>query len=219
MASNLPAFIAQIKRAGAVSKKPFAAIVNRALKNVAFRAMQFTAYAEPGMIQAELYRDGLALKLAARKLSRRAGRQVVDRYGNTKVNKRGKAVRYGGATQAQIRAEATKIIQRRIASSRASRAGWIPAVRGHGGSVRGEKLRPGSSASKGSATKATVSRLSGVIRNALVTRNWEGKRTSVENIPEARAGLEKAIRFVTADMGSHREKKEIERALQTVSDR
>jgi hypothetical protein len=221
MPSNVKAFVAALQRVEKATKKPAANIVNGALKDVAFRAMSFTPYADPGKIQAELYRDKILIKLAVQRLVRRSGKAIIDRRGNSVLTARGRQKRYSSQiTPAAIGREATKILKRRINSSRAARAGWIPSVRAFGGSIRGGgKLKAGSSASKGGATKATVSRLKGVIRNALMTRNHNGKRTSVENISEAVQALEKAVAFVTADKNSYARSKEMRAVLRKASDR
>ena len=160
--------------------------------------MQFSEYADPGLIQAQLYRDKILLKLAT--LRARAN---------------------GKVTRAAIAREATKILKKRIAGSRAIRAGWIPSIKALGGSIRGGgKLRAGSSASKGSATKATISKLSGIIRNALVTRSAAtGHPIPVENIQKAQDALNKAIVFVASDRENYVRRKMIEKTLRKHSDK
>lgn len=218
--TTLKQFTASLRAVASASKKPFAEIVNKALKDVAFRAMQFTEYADPGDIRAGLTKDNIALKIAARRVSARAGQQMTDRYGNAKLTKSGRARVHKTATQSAIRKEAASIIKKRMASSRAMRAGWIPAIKALGGSPRGEKLKQGGSASKGYASKANPSKLSGLIANALVTRSADsGRKTPVEMLSQAKDGLAKAVSYVTADRNNHARKKETEKLLKQHSDR
>lgn len=197
MASNIKRFTASLRGVARAVKKPEAEIVNKALKDVGFRAMQFTPFAEPGRIQAELYRDNILIRMAVARLKKK-----------------------GKFTKRQVASEATRILKRRIASSRAARAGWIPGLKALGASVRGAKLRSGGSASRGSAQKATINRLSGVIRNALVTHSAAtGAATSVENIPQAVHALNRAIAFVASDREDYARRKLIEKELKKHSDK
>lgn len=218
MTSNIKEFNRAIQAVGQATKKDGADIVNRALRNVAFRAMQFTESAEPGKIQAELYRDNIALKMAAAHLAKKVGTTKVDRLGNTKLTRGGRAQKHGRVTRQQIAAYATRIIKRAINSARAIKAGWIPAVKSTGGSVRSEKQKASGSASKGFAVKATLSRMKGEIVNALVTRDHGRKKTDVSRISQAQAGLNRAVAFVTQDMMNYAKSK-IEARLRKHSDK
>lgn len=218
---NKREFTATLKRVSKGSRKPAANIVNKALKNVAFRAMEFTDYADPGLIEAQLLRDNIVYKIAARRVSSRAGSQKVDKFGNAKLSKKGRALKFSKkVTRNAIRIEAAKIIRKRKAGAKAIRAGWIPAVKKFGGSIRGgAKLKPGGTASKGVAVPATASKLRGSISNALVTISYVGKKTPVERLPEAVSGLNKAVAYVSKDMNSHQTKKEMEAMLRKHSDK
>lgn len=222
MSSNIRQFIQTVQAVGKDSKKPFAEIVNKALKNVGFRAMQFTPYADPGQIQAELYHDDMLLKIATSILKGNAGREIIDKHGNSKLTKGGRARRYRKkVTRQQIAALASKLLRIRIAGSRAARAGWIPAVRSFGGSVRGDaKQRPGTTTANGGGTRANPGKLSGRIWNALITRSRKTRsKVPVERIIGAVSALDKAVKYVTADMRSHAEKRGVEAVLRKYSDR
>lgn len=200
MKSDLRDFKSALKAVHKNSRHEFSVIVNKALKDVAFRAMQHSKFAEPGFIQAQLYRDNILLKMATRSLTGRRGKVKLDRFGGEKLTKRGRAQRFTRrVTRAQIAAKAAKILRARIRASKAVRAGWIPAVRAFGGAPRGAgPLRPGTAA-KGYAIKANMRQLAGEIANTLVTRNHAGRKTPVENIAMARVALARAVDSVTRD--------------------
>lgn len=196
------------------TRKTEVAIVNSALKDVCFRAMQFTEKVEPGRIQAELLRDDIVYKLAAKKVGGRFGSGRIDRFGNTRLRGRGKT---RNVTRAEISREAAKILKRRTASGGAVRAGWIPAARRVGAMVRGDRLRAGSSAARGTGQKATLTSSYGFIRNVLVTRTAKGNRVPVGQIPEAVDGLRKAVAFVTSDRQAYLRRKQLQRAMRAAA--
>lgn len=216
---NKSEFEASLRAVGQGVKRPFSEIVNKALKDVGFRAMQFSEFADPGKIEAELRRNQLALRIASKKLSGRRGKQKVDRFGNTKLTKGGRAQKFGRVTRVQIGRYAAKLIRRRKAGSKAVRAGWIPAVRAFGGTIRAgnAQLRPGRSTAKGYAKKATPAKLNGEIANALITRNYAGKKTNVEQIAMAQRALDQAVQYVTMDRNQHAQER-VERELRKHSD-
>lgn len=212
--TNLARFKQALQSVKTDLKKPEAEIVNKALKDVAFRAMSFTPFAEPGLVQAQLYRDNILLKIAAKKVAARAGKAKVDRFGNTKLTAKGKAIHHANTSTREIAKEADRILARRVSSTRALRAGWIPAVKAFGGSIRGAaKPKAGGSGQRGGAQKATISKLMGVIRNALVTRPQKGGKVPVENIELAIRALNQAIEFVASDREDYLRRKMIEKAL------
>ena len=216
---DLREFKRQLQAVQEGSKRDGADILNRTLRNVAFRAAQITEFAEPGKIQAELYRDKILLKMATAYVRKKAGATKVDRYGNTKLSKRGRALKHGRVTRRAIAAAANKLLRVRISRSKAVRAGWIPAIKAMGGSVRGDngRIRSGGSASKGTARKATPRNLSGEIANALVTKNSKRKRTPVEQIRQATYALQEAVRVVTVDLET-KARQQINRTLRRNSD-
>lgn len=207
---NLKRFQGSLRAVSTETKKTEPQIVNSALKDVCFRAMQFTDKTPPGQIQAELYRDNLLVKLAAKRVAGKYGSGRVDRYGNTRLRGRGKT---RNVRKSEIIREANKILKRRVASGGAIRAGWIPAARRVGASVRGDRLSSRGSAARGTGQKATISSVFGFIRNALITRSGAtGRRVPVANIPDAVEGLRKAVAFVASDREAYVRRKQLARA-------
>jgi hypothetical protein len=217
---GLPQFKRALHLVMQETKKTEAEIVNKALKDVGFKAMQYTPFASPGLIQAQLYRDKMILKIAAKRVAARAGTAKINRFGSERLTKTGKAQKYGRVSRDSIAKEAAKILRKAVASSKALRAGWIPGLRRIGAQVRGAgTLKASGSASKGTGQKATISRLSGFIENALVTHaRTSGKSTRVENIAVAVNALNRAISEVSADREGYA-KKQIEKVLRKHSDK
>lgn len=216
--SNIRAFVDQIKATGEASKKPFADLVNKSLRNVAFRAASFTPKGDPSMIEAELLTDKLALKIVTKKLKKQEGNQVIDRYGNTKLTKTGRAKKHARTTRRLIALRAKQLIARRKKVVGYLRAGWFPAVRAFGGNLRGQGVRIFSPEAKlGSATPATIRSLLGKISN----RVWDKIRGRAQGTTrsEMKAALDQAVIFVTKDMRVHQENKTIEAALRKHTDK
>jgi hypothetical protein len=203
------------------TKKAEVDIVNKALKDVGFKSMQYTKFADPGLIQAQLYRDDILIKMAARRVAKRAGTVKLNRFGTSRLTKTGKESKFGRATRSAIKVEAGKMLRRAVKSSKALRAGWIRGLHRIGAQVRGAgKLNPSGSASRGTGEKATINRLVGFIENALVTRaRATGRSTRVENIGEAVKALNRAIREVSSDREDYARKKMIDNVLKKHSDR
>ncbi len=197
--SNIREFQAGIRAIMMATKRTEAEVVNRALKNVAFRAMQYTPHAEPGMIQAELYRDNILIKMATSWLKKKEGAPITGRGGRVKTTKSGKIRVHGGITRAKIAAAAARLLRIRLSRVRAIRAGWIPAVKAFGGTIRGASRKSGGSAQDGIGVPATPSRLYGFIQNSLVTHNSKGAKTDVSSIPEAVNALNDAIATVAQE--------------------
>lgn len=190
MKADLSAFRAALRAVIIETKKPEADIVNKAMKDVAFRAAQFTPKTSPGMIrrQLTLKREGLLVKLASIACNNKYGKH--------------------GWNRAQHSAMMLAIITRRVAGAAALRAGWIPAIIALGGSYRGATARSGGSVAKGGAQKATIGRLIGVIKNTAVTASGS-KRTKrgAGEISKSVAALFQAVQFVTRDRMLYAERK------------
>lgn len=172
---DLSRFNQSLKRMKSVSKKTGAEIVNKALKDVAFRAASFTPKTTFSKIRGELHKD---------LLTRMAIAWLKDKGGS--FNKH------------DVRDAKSRIFKARQRSIGALRAGWIPAIQKFGGSYRGAKQISGGSAGDGTAVKATPSKMRGFIRNAIVTSSSKGT-THAAQIPILRRGLLKAIAYVTRD--------------------
>ncbi len=199
--SNIAEFIHGIELIKQATRRAEPDIVNRALRNVAYQAMKETPYAEPGMIQAELYRDNILLKLASTYVTRQEGKATRDKSGNWKRTKKGKLKTIGRTTRAKIAAAATRLLKLRISGSRAMRAGWIKAILMLGGAIRGgAKLKAGGSTSEGGAKLATFSNPTGSISNTLVTKSAKSRaKTGIGAIDLAEQALERAVATVAGE--------------------
>jgi hypothetical protein len=183
------------------TKKPEADIVNRAMRDVAFRSASFTP-----KVSASTVNSGLGGK-NGRVL---AGLAVVA------CNKKYGAKKWSSL---QLKEMMATILKRRKSGLGALRAGWIPAIQALGGSYKGAKLRAGS-ASQGTAKKATINNLVGVIKNAVFTSNNKGEKKGAGSIGVSIDALGKAVRFVTDDKISHlNRKKKITDVLKANSDK
>lgn len=176
MTIDISRFQRSLREVRRVSKRSEAEIVNKALKDVAFRSASFTPKSNAAKIRGELQQNKLAIRLAVATLKKRRG----------KFNSN------------DVKDMAARIVKARTSHVSALRAGWIPAIQKLGGNYRGAKLSQSGTAADGTASKATIWRLSGFIRNSIVTKNSKG-RTSAGNITVLKQGLAKAIDFVTND--------------------
>lgn len=177
--TNFPRFTAALRSVSAVSKKSQAEIVTRACRDVGFRAAQFTPFATPAKIEAELMRDRILVKTASMALNREKGP--------------------GKWTRADLVTKANAILKKRRSGTKALRAGWIPGILALGGSYRGAKVKPGGSGAQGTGKKATPTNLRAMIRNSIATISAAGIRTTGGDIPVATRALNQAIEFVSAD--------------------
>lgn len=109
-------------------------VLNRAGKNIAFRAAQFTPSATAGKIRADLNKEPHL------------------KYALTSIALKKKGI--GILKSPKFATEVKKLEARRIASRAFLRSGWVPAIEALGGSYRGRKVGKG----HGWATKANVTR-------------------------------------------------------------
>ena len=186
--SDMKKLHASLKAVKETSRRSFTEIINKALKDVAFRAAQFTPKTKSSVVRA-----GLRPKL----LSRIAAKALTAKQGKFK--------------KSELAAEKKKIMARRLKGIGGVRAGWFPAIVALGGKIRGgEKMKSSGSASKGFAKKAGGLRLSGKISNAVVTTQFAKKtNTGAGNIPFAVSALRQAVLFVANDRAAHAERKRL----------
>ena len=167
------------------SRHTFAEIINKALKDVAYRSAQFTPKTTPGTVNASLPND-LLTRIASKRLRAKQGK----------------------FKRKELTAEKRKIKMRRKKGIGGVRAGWFPAIIALGGTIRGAKLNSGGSAAKGKAKKAGGFRLWGSIKNTVITHQFaKNTQTGAGNIPFAVEALKKAVRFVANDRQLHADRK------------
>lgn len=159
-----------------VTKKTEVEIVTNALRDVAFRASGFTPKTTAAKIKADLRKPGLLAAIASKWLKRK-GKFTKEEHANYME----------------------RIVKARSSHSAAVRVGWFPAVIALGGHIRGSKDTSFShlgSAARGGATKPTTGKLSGEIRNLIVTRDYTGARFGGGEIRQAIQALARAVAFV-----------------------
>lgn len=166
-------FVAALRAYRLATKKDTVEVLNRAARNVAFRASQFTPKGNAGKIRADLMRDPhLRYALTALQL---------------------KKTGQGRLPSPQFQAAVDRLVSKRASSANYLRAGWAKAVQDLGGSFRGAKFR----GAGGFANKAIVSRLIAEIVNT-TTHTKSASVIGAELI--GTEALQKAIAFVAEDM-------------------
>lgn len=154
---NLPEFRTALLEYQNATGKDGVTILNRAGRNVAFRAASFTPKALASRIRADLNKDP----------------HLVYALTSLALKKRG----VGILKKPQFRAEVRKFINRRIASAGFLRAGWAPAIEALGGSFRGKKM-----GDHGWASKASITHLITEIANTVPGIDKMGVRALNEAI-------------------------------------
>lgn len=123
------------------TQKDEADILNRAGKNVSFRAAQFTPKATGAKIKAELMRDKLAIRiLSARR-------------------------KFRGMTMQKRSAVTRRFIAARVRSARYVSAGWANAIAAFGGNASRFRVNPKSEAAKGYGIRARANKLVAELAN------------------------------------------------------
>ena len=162
------------------SGKEFPEVINRAARNVAFRAISYTPKAR--LSKFKKYEPGSPTN-TGRLLHALA----------TKGTRLGKKKKGEGNL-----ALAQKLYASKLQSRGYIAAGWLKAVKDLGGQPRGRlvQLRPGGKASKGGARKATVARLYADIFNTSTGAEIVGQQA-----------LLRAVDFVAKDMRTYIDRK------------
>lgn len=184
------------------TKKDSAYILNRAARNVAFRAASNTPKADPSAIESELLKDKLALKIVTKALRAKIGTSYTTAKGKVRT--------VTGVSRRQIAIAAKRLIANRKKRRGFMRAGWFPAIKLFGGTIRGERPLSGSKADLGGATLANPGRPIAKLYNAVYGR-MTGKAGG-----QSRARMEQALRqamtFVANDMRQYAREKMINTA-------
>lgn len=193
MSYDVKAFRAALANVVRVTKKAEADVVNKALKDVALRAAQFTPKSTIAKMKADM---------TTKKLAKAAAKHLHSK---------------GNYNKHDLRDYMARIARARAGRVGALRAGWIPALAALGFTYRGAKAKSSSSAAHGTALRASPSKLNGLISNTIVTRSADGNHEAGD-IAVAKRGLEEAVRFVTLDRDNYALRK-IEQALKSASDK
>lgn len=173
-------FQSALQQYSEATKKDESEILNRAGKNVAYRASQFTPVAEAATIKSGLFADDhLRFALTAMKIKERG---------------------MGVLKSPQFAQEVEKFVRSRVASRRYLKAGWAVAIEKFGGTYRGSKFR----GATGEAIKATADSLITELA-AILDEPTEAKAQSAES--KMLPALQEALDFVARDMIDYAQRK------------
>lgn len=183
--ADLSRFKRSLQAVKAATRKDEVEIVNKAAKDIAYRAASFTPKTTAAVISASLREGDTLAKIASASLKRKKGK----------------------FTAAERNAEMRRIEMRRRSAASALRAGWAKAIIDMGGTFRGGKPNLARSAGQGFGKRATIARLVAHIRNSVVSVNWLGKPMLAERIEPLQRALIMAVAFVTADREAYAARK------------
>lgn len=155
------------------TQKDSAELLNRAARNVAFRASSFTPKGNANKIRNDLMRD----------------RHL--RFALTSLGLKKKGI--GRLSAPEFQKAVDRYVSRRASSANYLRAGWAKAIEDMGGSFRGAKFR----GAGGFGNKAVISKLIAAIVNTTTHEDTASVRGAELIGDEA---LQKAIAFVAEDM-------------------
>lgn len=174
------------------TKKDLPYILNRALRNVGFKAAEFTPKKDPGQIEAELREDKIGLKMVTKKLRGRIGSTYQTRKGRTKTIKK--------VTRKQISLRTRQLISRRKKRVGFLRAGWVAALQhvGLARSIGKDKTLKDGKSQIGRGKLATTSSAVASLSN-LVYGRLDGKARA-QFATQMRQALAKAMDVVSKDM-------------------
>ena len=157
--------------------KDMADVLNRAGRNIAFRAAQFTTPAQPARIRADiLAHEGLLEALTSRRLKKK------------------------GVRAENFKTEMKKTLAIRMSSARYLRAAWAEAIAKFGGAFKGKKMRGASALVKKANAVSLLAEIT-----ALVNEPTSAKADSAE--AKMMPALQEAVDFVGADMLEYAAKK------------
>lgn len=178
--TNVNQFVFALRAYKAATRKDEADILNRAARNVAYRASQFTPRGNAARIRAGLMRDPhLRYALTAMALKRRG---------------------VGALKSPGFAKEVARFVSRRASSAGYLRAAYAEAIQQLGGTFRGAKFKGAS----GFANKASIGRLLAQIV-AIVSQPTERQVRGAEEI--GLKALNQAVKFVAEDMLAYSQQK------------
>lgn len=174
------------------TKKDMSEVINRALRNVGYRAAQFTPKKEPATIEKELRKDQMALKFITKRLTRKKGSQYITKKNKVRTIRR--------VTRKQIALRTRQFIARRKKKVGFLRAGWVAALVSAGIPLSKDAKRSElkGTSTIGSGRKATPERLVGYLGNGVWGR-LNGK-SAAKTRRVMQTALARAEAFVAKDM-------------------
>lgn len=166
-------FRAALRAYKIATKKDMVDVLNRAARNVAFRAASFTPKGNRNRIMRDLYKDPHL------------------RYALTSLALRKTGV--GILKSPQFQKEVDRFVARRAISAGYLRSGWAKAIQDLGGTFRGAKFKGAS----GYGDKATINKLIALVVNNTQHATPAGVQGAELIGNEA---MQKAVAFVAEDM-------------------
>ncbi len=196
--ASLRQFNAALRAIKEETKKDGAESLNRACRNVAFKAAEFTPKADPAKIEAELRKDKLGLKIVTKRLRARVGVSFQTSKGARTVRR---------VTRKQIALRTRQLFAKRKKARGFLRAGWFAAILHLGGTLRGAS-RAGERKPDlrwGGAKKATA----GSLLAAVVNRVWDRLKGKAYGTSQAKmvGALNLAIRAVAFENEAYLKRK------------
>lgn len=173
--------------------------LNRAGKNVALRAVQFSPAVGAGKIAAELRVVVAVLALTKTGKTRKKRKEIHEPTTLAKAiilaRLRKKGIDPRQVSAAEIQKMALKLAASRIKSANYLRAGWLPAAKAFGaGAARAGVKQWGRD--RGVGILATAEQMVAELRNDVPTK-WKAGSPGYE---KAVAGLQRAVDYVAGDM-------------------
>lgn len=174
------------------TKKDMADVLNRALRNVGYRAAEFTPKKDKHVIEAELWSDKIGLKFITKKLRARIGQTFKTAKGKLRTVRR--------VTRKQIALQTRQFIARRMKRTGFLRAGWVAALVKAGIKTSGLKgaIIADSKSSLGSGQQATPKKLYARLGNGVWGRLNGKSAATIRGVMQG--ALRRAMSYVAKDM-------------------
>lgn len=189
---NTKQFDAAIALYKEATKKDMSDVLNRALRNVGYKAAEFTPKKEKDQIEIELWTDKIGLKFITKKLRARIGQTFQTKKGKNRTVRR--------VTRKQIAKATREFIKRRMKRTGFLRAGWVAALVNAGLKVSGlwGAIIKDSKSTLGSGKQATPKKLTARLGNGVWGR-LNGKSAAVIR-GVMQGALRRAMSYVAKDM-------------------
>lgn len=183
--TNINNFVFALRAYKAATKKDEVDILNRAARNVAFRAASFTPKASAATVRSGLMKDPHL------------------RYALTAIALRKRGI--GALKSPEFAKEVARFVSRQASSAGYLRAAYAKAIEQLGGTFRGSKFK----GADGFANKAKITALIAEIV-AIVSQPDAAHAASAEVI--GKRAIDEAVQFVAADMLNYAQQKLVQTA-------
>jgi hypothetical protein len=183
-----------------VTSRTEAEVLNKTIKDVGFRAAQFTKKVTPEEIERDLRRDQIGIKLAVKQM-RKTGETI---------------------TRARVAQRARQLFARKKKRRGFARSGWLAALLSLGFAVRGARVSDIQSnlTALGGGKLANAGRLIGLLENRVYGRIAAlGRPAAQRTMRMMENALQAAVNFVARDRRQYAEKKLTEKLQRLFSGR